>query len=92
MTGASSRFEYCRPSLTTTCIFWLIQPLSRYNDYDMIMTFHVSLSLNVFKGTFFVGSIIIVFFSHHNAIIMILGIIILAGIKVMVVFPFSSSP
>ena len=31
MMGASFRLEYCMLSLTTTCIFWLIQPLNRYN-------------------------------------------------------------
>ena len=35
MTGGVSRFEYCLLSLTTTCTFWSIQPLSRYYDMSL---------------------------------------------------------
>ena len=33
--GVVSRFEYCLLSLTTTCTFWSIQPLSRYYDLSL---------------------------------------------------------
>ena len=34
-----SRFEYCPPSLTTTCTCWSIQPLSRYYTYAKVLWF-----------------------------------------------------
>ena len=76
MTGASSRSEYCLPSPTTTCIFWLIQPLNRYLFLYLCCRKHHHRFL----------------LSSQCNIIVILGISILADIKVMAVLPFSSSP
>ena len=69
--GVVSRFEYCLLSLTTTCTFWSIQPLSRYYDLSLSSIIKVISGIVICHGHDLQYDVYLHSWLHHSLLVIV---------------------